>query len=162
VAEAAPSDPGNKDARFHSAAGSAREPQHALRQAIAWRHVTARDAERALGLVRRIVAILWKITTERSAFCPRQRSRAFSNHERSAGRASCARLGWASGQCGINSVHGDSLGNTPYVAANRNVLANRQCAPRHCCCYSSVHSVGPRARIPTRAIPRAIRGTTVP
>jgi four helix bundle protein len=61
-AEAVCSDPGNKRARFHTAAGSARETQHALRQAIVWRHVTTRDAERALGLVRRIVAILWKIT----------------------------------------------------------------------------------------------------
>ncbi|HEX2872818.1 MAG TPA: four helix bundle protein [Polyangiaceae bacterium] len=61
-AEAALSDPGNKRARFHTAAGSARETQHALRQAIAWRHVSAGDAERALVLVRRIVAILWRIT----------------------------------------------------------------------------------------------------
>jgi four helix bundle protein len=62
VAEAALSDPGNKRARFHTAAGSARETQHALRQAIAWRHVRPEEAERALGLVRRLVAILWKIT----------------------------------------------------------------------------------------------------
>jgi hypothetical protein len=62
VAEAAFSDPGNKRARFHTAAGSAREAQHALRQAITWRHVRAGEAERALGLARRIVAILWKIT----------------------------------------------------------------------------------------------------
>jgi len=62
VAEAAGSDPGNKRARFFTAAGSARETQHALRQAIAWRHVNARDAERALTLVRRIVAILWRVT----------------------------------------------------------------------------------------------------
>lgn len=62
IAEAALSDPGNKRARFHTAAGSARETQHALRQAIAWRHVRAIEAERALGLVRRLVAILWRIT----------------------------------------------------------------------------------------------------
>lgn len=62
LAEAAGSDPGNKRARFHTAAGSARETQHALRQAIAWRYVTAREAERALGLVRRVVAILWRVT----------------------------------------------------------------------------------------------------
>lgn len=62
VAEAAFSDPGNKRARFHTAAGSAREAQHALRQAITWRIVKAEDAEQALGLVRRIVAILWRIT----------------------------------------------------------------------------------------------------
>lgn len=62
VAEAALSDPGNKRARFHTAAGSARETQHALRQAIAWRYVRAGDAEGALRLVRRIVAILWRVT----------------------------------------------------------------------------------------------------
>ena len=62
VAEAAHSDPGNKRARFHTAAGSARETQHALRQAVKWRYVAASDAERALGLVRRVVAILWRIT----------------------------------------------------------------------------------------------------
>jgi four helix bundle protein len=62
LTEAAGSDPGNKRARFHTACGSARETQHALRQAIAWRYVTARDAERALSLVRRLVAILWRIT----------------------------------------------------------------------------------------------------
>jgi four helix bundle protein len=61
-AEAALSDPGNKRARFHTAAGSARETQHALRQAIAWRHVRVAEAERALALVRRIVAILWWVT----------------------------------------------------------------------------------------------------
>jgi four helix bundle protein len=62
VAEAAMSDPGNKRARFHTAAGSARETQHALRQAVTWRHVRADDAERALRLAGRLVAILWRIT----------------------------------------------------------------------------------------------------
>lgn len=62
VAEAAGSDPGNKRARFFTAAGSARETQHALRQAIAWRYVSEREAARALTLVRRIVAILWRVT----------------------------------------------------------------------------------------------------
>lgn len=64
VAEAALSDPGNKRARFHTAAGSARETQHAIRQAIAWRHVREGEAGRALGLVRRIVAILWRVTRQ--------------------------------------------------------------------------------------------------
>ena len=62
VAEAALSDPGNKRARLFTAAGSANETQHALRQAIAWRLVTAKDAEAAMALVRRIVAILWGMT----------------------------------------------------------------------------------------------------
>jgi four helix bundle protein len=57
-AEAAFSDPGNRRARLFTAAGSAGETQHALRQAVVWRHVTAGEA----ALVRRIVAILWKMT----------------------------------------------------------------------------------------------------
>jgi four helix bundle protein len=61
-ADAAMSDPGNRRARLFTAAGSANETQHALRQAVAWRLVTAGDAERAMRLVRRIVAILWKMT----------------------------------------------------------------------------------------------------
>lgn len=61
-AEAAFSDPGNRRARLFTAAGSANETQHALRQAVAWRHVAASDAAKALALVRRIVAILWKMT----------------------------------------------------------------------------------------------------
>jgi four helix bundle protein len=61
-AEAAFSDPGNRRARLFTAAGSANETQHALRQAVAWRIVTGGDAQRAIGTVRRIVAILWKMT----------------------------------------------------------------------------------------------------
>jgi four helix bundle protein len=62
VAEAALSDPGNKRPRLFTAAGSAGETQHALRQAVAWRLVTAREAEAAMGLVRRILAMLWRMT----------------------------------------------------------------------------------------------------
>jgi len=62
LAEAKFSDPGNRRARLFTAAGSAGETQHALRQAIAWRIVTARDAEPSMHLVRRIVAILWGMT----------------------------------------------------------------------------------------------------
>jgi four helix bundle protein len=61
-AEAAFSDPGNRRARLFTAAGSAGETRHALRQAVAWHHVTAGDAEPALTLVERIVAILWRMT----------------------------------------------------------------------------------------------------
>jgi four helix bundle protein len=61
-AEAAGSDPGNRRARLFTASGSARESQHALRQAIAWRHIGAGEAETALRLVGRIVAILWRMT----------------------------------------------------------------------------------------------------
>lgn len=62
LAEAAFSDPGNRRARLFSAAGSARETQHALRQAVAWRHVSLPEVEKAAALVRRIVAILWRMT----------------------------------------------------------------------------------------------------
>lgn len=61
-AEAAFSDPGNRRARPFTAAGSAGETRHALRQAIARRLVTAADAECAMKLVERIVAILWRMT----------------------------------------------------------------------------------------------------
>ncbi len=61
-AEAAFSDPGNRRARLFTAAGSAGETQHALRQAVAWRIVTPGEAERATALARRIVAMLWKMT----------------------------------------------------------------------------------------------------
>ena len=61
-AEASFSDPGNRRARLFTAAGSAGETRHALRQVVAWRLVAARDAEVALKLVEQIVAILWKMT----------------------------------------------------------------------------------------------------
>jgi len=61
-AEAAFSDPGNRRARLFTAAGSAGETRHALRQAVAWRLVTAGDAAVPMKLVERIVAILWRMT----------------------------------------------------------------------------------------------------
>jgi four helix bundle protein len=61
-AEAAFSDPGNRKARLFTAAGSAGETRHALRQAVAWRIVTGRDAARAMALLDRIIAILWRMT----------------------------------------------------------------------------------------------------
>lgn len=62
LAEAAGSDPGNRRARLFSASGSAHEAKHALRQAVAWRCVSASEAAAALALVSRIVAILWRMT----------------------------------------------------------------------------------------------------
>ena len=61
-AEAAFSDPGNRRARLFTAAGSAGETRHALRQAVAWRIVTVEDAAAAMKLAERIVAILWRMT----------------------------------------------------------------------------------------------------
>jgi four helix bundle protein len=61
-AEAEFSDPGNRRARLFTAAGSAGETRQALRLAVAWRHIPAGDADRALKAVGRIIAILWKMT----------------------------------------------------------------------------------------------------
>jgi four helix bundle protein len=65
AAEAFGSDPGNRRARLSTACGSARESHHALRQAIAWRYVTAREAEPALRIARRMSAILTGMTRGR-------------------------------------------------------------------------------------------------
>jgi four helix bundle protein len=62
LGEAQLSDPGNRRARLFSAAGSANETLTGVRVAIAWRHLPAREAQEALALLRRIVAILWKMT----------------------------------------------------------------------------------------------------
>ena len=61
-AEAQYSDPGNRRARLHTAAGSAGETRMALRLAVAWRYVLAGDAQKARALVERILAMLWKMT----------------------------------------------------------------------------------------------------
>jgi four helix bundle protein len=62
VGEAELSDPGNRRARFFTAAGSAGETYSAVRVAIAWRYLAARDGDTALALLKRIIAILWKLT----------------------------------------------------------------------------------------------------
>lgn len=62
IGEAQYSDPGNRRARFHTAAGSAGETLAALRVALAWGIVTASEAERAMALLKRIIPTLWKLT----------------------------------------------------------------------------------------------------
>jgi four helix bundle protein len=62
LGEAEFSDPGNRRARLFTAAGSAGETRNALRLAVAWRIVPEREAIKALALLKRIVAILWKMT----------------------------------------------------------------------------------------------------
>ena len=52
----------HRRARLFSAAGSANETRHALRQAVAWEIIAAKDAEKALGLLQRLIAMLWKMT----------------------------------------------------------------------------------------------------
>jgi len=56
------SDPGNRRARFFTAAGSANETRLALRVAVAWGICPAADADAALLLIKRILCMLWKLT----------------------------------------------------------------------------------------------------
>ena len=56
------SDPGNRRARLHTAAGSAAEVHTALRVVRAWGHVPERDMSAAISTVDQICAILWKMT----------------------------------------------------------------------------------------------------
>jgi four helix bundle protein len=62
IAEADYSDPGNQRARFFTASGSASETLAALRLATSWGYLTPADAEAPAALLRRILAILWKLT----------------------------------------------------------------------------------------------------
>jgi four helix bundle protein len=62
IGEAELPDPGNRKARLFTAVGSANETLMALHVAVAWRHLAAPEAEVATALLRRIVAILWKMT----------------------------------------------------------------------------------------------------
>jgi hypothetical protein len=52
----------NRRARFFTAAGSAGETLIALRVAIGWEIVERREGEAALALLRRVIAMLWKLT----------------------------------------------------------------------------------------------------
>lgn len=65
IAEGACSDPGNRRARYFSAAGSANEARAALRVAVTWGHVTAARASDAEKLLDRVVAMLWRMTRGR-------------------------------------------------------------------------------------------------
>ena len=61
IAEGDVSDPGNQRARFFTAAGSANESLAALRVAVAWGYLGAEEADGASRLLRRILAMLWKL-----------------------------------------------------------------------------------------------------
>jgi four helix bundle protein len=61
IAEADMSDPGNQRARFYTAAGSANESLAALRLAVAWGYVAEEEATASSALLRRILAMLWKL-----------------------------------------------------------------------------------------------------
>jgi four helix bundle protein len=62
IAEGDTSDPGNRKARFFTASGSANESLAALKAAVCWRYIMPVEAEAASSLLRRIIAILWKLT----------------------------------------------------------------------------------------------------
>ena len=62
IAEGEHSDPGNRKARFYTAAGSASETLAALSVAAAWGYFPDADAEKAAGLLRRVIGMLWKLT----------------------------------------------------------------------------------------------------
>ena len=62
IAEGNGSDPGNRRARFFTAAGSARETRAAVRVALLRRHFCAQDANAVLQVLDRVIAILWTLT----------------------------------------------------------------------------------------------------
>ena len=62
IAEAEPSDPGTKRARFHSAAGSANETRSAIRLATAWRHLREEQVRSCLAGLDQVVAMPWRLT----------------------------------------------------------------------------------------------------
>jgi four helix bundle protein len=62
IGEGAYNDPGTRRARYFTAAGSAGETMVALRIAMAWEMVSEKDGARPVALLRRILAILWKLT----------------------------------------------------------------------------------------------------
>jgi four helix bundle protein len=62
IAEGEHSDPGNRKARFYTAAGSASETLAALRVAAAWGYFPGDDAELPAGMLRRVIGMLWKLT----------------------------------------------------------------------------------------------------
>lgn len=62
IGEAAYSDPGNRRARFHTAAGSAGETLAAVRVAVAWGIVARAEGTAAVALLDRILPMLWKLT----------------------------------------------------------------------------------------------------
>ena len=56
------SDPGNRRARFFTAAGSANETRLALRVAVSLRMLPPADVEAAQQLIKRVLSMLWKLT----------------------------------------------------------------------------------------------------
>ncbi len=65
IGEAIGSDGGNRIARFSTAAGSNAEVRAALRVAVAWQYVSARDVEAGEQLLDRIAAMLYRLGARR-------------------------------------------------------------------------------------------------
>ena len=62
IGEARYSDPGNRRARFFTAAGSANETRSALRLATAWGHLPPEQTERCRSLLDEVMAMLWRLS----------------------------------------------------------------------------------------------------
>src|SRR4051812_41283084 len=62
IGEGEYSDPGNRRARYFTAAGSAGETLAAVRVAVAWGIVAKSEGDAAVALLKRIIAMLWKLT----------------------------------------------------------------------------------------------------
>ena len=56
------SDPGNRRARFFTAAGSTNEVRLALRIAVSWGVLAPAEADTAQALIKRVLSMLWKLT----------------------------------------------------------------------------------------------------
>jgi four helix bundle protein len=65
LGEAEYSDPGNRRARFHTAAGSAGQTRTALQVAVAWGYVGETQAAPVIEQLDRVVAMLWRLTRGR-------------------------------------------------------------------------------------------------
>ena len=62
IGEAQYSDPGNRRARFHSAAGSAGETRVALQVAVAWGYISEVHAAHAIEGLDRVIGMLWRLS----------------------------------------------------------------------------------------------------
>ena len=65
IAEGSLSDPGNRRARYFTAAGSANETRSALEVAVAWGYLSEDQARAPSALLDQVIAILWTITHRR-------------------------------------------------------------------------------------------------
>ena len=61
IGEAEYSDPGNRRARLHSAAGSAGETRAAIQAALAWRYIGESESASALDGLDHLIASLWRL-----------------------------------------------------------------------------------------------------